>query len=386
MTIRQCIQACVASILLAGVLSGGWSMAIAADFDEQLRRVAREITRGAAKGRIHRLAVEPFADLECRVTRTGRLLAAELTTELAANRSVQVIDQRQLAARLEKREASLLSGLSPKELSQIGKELGLDGIVAGSVVESASQIRLTVKLIAVKNGNLVAAAKTTLPRSGLLAELAEPAVKPLPPLQKPDAPVAQNEGKQPPEGMALIPAGPFLYGEGDQQRAVTLPAFWIDLFEVTNSRYAKFRVREYDQIESHRPVTNVSWNQARQFCQSQGKRLPTEQEWEKAARGTDGRQYPWGNAYDPALVNAESRHSSPTDVGKFEEGRSPHGLYDMAGNAMEWTDSGEELVKTYRGGSWASPPEDVRATSGGSIAPAHRLPDLGFRCAMDGPR
>jgi formylglycine-generating enzyme required for sulfatase activity len=386
MIIRTCIQIGIAGILFAGMLLGSRSTVMAVDFDEQLRRVAREITEGAAKGRIHKLAVEPFADLEGKVTQTGRLLAAELTTELVANRSVQVIDQRQLAARLEKREAALLSGLSRKELSQIGKELGFDGIIAGLVVESAKQIRLTVKLIAVKNGSLVAASRTTLSRTGLLAELSEPPAKFPPSIQKSDVPPAQDARSRFPEGMVLIPAGPFLYGEGDRQQTVVLPAFWIDLFEVTNIRHAEFRLTEYDPIESHRPVTNVSWNQARQFCQSQGKRLPTEREWEKAARGTDGRQYPWGNAYDPALVNAESRHSGPTDVGTFEEGRSPYGLYDMAGNVWEWTDSGEELVKTYRGGSWASPPEDVRATSGGSIAPAHRLPDLGFRCAMDGPR
>lgn len=366
---------------------------MAADFDEQLRKVAREITKGAAKGRIHRLAVEPFADLEGRVTQTGRLLAAELTTELAADRAVQLIDQRQLAAHLEKRKAVLLSGLSHQELSQIGKDLGLDGIVAGSVVESASRIRLTVKLIAVKNGSLVAAAKTTLPKTGLLAELAGPVTEPPRPLQQPGAPRTESEAPsiqgsegRPPEGMALIPAGPFLYGKGDRQRTVTLPAFWIDLFEVTNSQYAEFRAVNYDPLASHQPVANVSWNQARQFCRSKGRRLPTEQEWEKAARGEDGRLYPWGNAYDPALVNAESRHHGPTDVGKFEEGRSPYGLYDMAGNVMEWTDSGDEQVKVFRGGSWASAPQDVRVTSGNSIAPAHRLADLGFRCALDAPR
>jgi serine/threonine-protein kinase len=157
----------------------------------------------------------------------------------------------------------------------------------------------------------------------------------------------------------------------------------MDLFEVTNARYAEFRVIEYDPLASHRPVANVSWNQAAQFCRFHGKRLPTEQEWEKAARGTDGRQYPWGNTYEPVLLNADNRFGETTSVGRFEEGRSPYGLYDMAGNVMEWTDSGDEQVKVFRGGSWVSSPPDVRATSRGSIAPAYRLPDLGFRCAMD---
>lgn len=386
MTIGRCSLFGLAGILLAGTLSGGWSAVAATDFDEQLRRVAREISSGAAKGRINRVAVEPFADVEGHVSRLGRVLATELTAELAADRSVQVIDPQRLASYLGKQEAALLSGLSQIKLAQAGKELGIDGIVAGTVSETTNQIRLTVKLIAVKSGSLMAASSATLPKSGLLAELSDPSTMPSPPPATSEAPPAQTPQSQPPEGMALIPAGPFLYGEGDQEGALTLPAFWIDLFEVTNSRYGEFRARGYSQIEAHRPVANVTWNQASQFCRFYGKRLPTEQEWEKAARGEDGRRYPWGKTYDPALVNAESRHRGPTDVGKFEEGRSPYGLYDMAGNVMEWTDSGDEQLKIFRGGSWASPPSDVRTTSRSSIAPAYRLPDLGFRCAMDGPR
>jgi formylglycine-generating enzyme required for sulfatase activity len=312
----------------------------------------------------------------------GRLLADELATELAVSPSVQIVDQRQLASYLEKRKVLLLSGLARTELTKAGRDLRLDGIVAGTVVESSTQIRLTVKLIALESGSLVAASRATLPKSGLLAELARPSAPPA----KSEAPPAPRSQNQAPDGMTLVPAGPFMYGEGDRQRTITLPAFWIDLFEVTNARYAEFRAIEYDPIESHRPVTNVSWNQARQFCQSQGKRLPTEQEWEKAARGTDGRQYPWGNDYDPALVNAGGRHGSPTDVGKFEDGRSLYGLYDMAGNVWEWTDSENGEVEAYRGGSWASSSQDVRVTSGGVLAPTHRLPDLGFRCALDGPK
>ncbi len=374
------------------MLFGDRPAVMAADFNEALRLVARDISGGAVKSRLHRLAVEPFTDLEGRTTRTGRLLAAELTAELAARRSILIIDQQRLAAYLEQRHAASLSGLPQDQLAKAGKELGLDGIVAGSVVESASRIRLTVKLIAVRNGSLTAVARTTLPRSGLLAELADPPAGPAS-LQKPNASHTQSEipsvhdsARHPPDGMTLIPAGPFLYGEGDRQRTVTLPAFWIDLFEVTNGQYAEFRDVEHDALASHRPVANVSWTQATQFCWSRGKRLPTEQEWEKASRGTDGRLYPWGNTYDSALVNAESRHRGMSDVGKFEDGRSPYGLYDMAGNVMEWTGSGDDQVKVFRGGSWASSQSDVRTTSAGSIAPAHRLSDLGFRCAMDGPR
>jgi formylglycine-generating enzyme required for sulfatase activity len=373
-------------VLLAHILPGTLSPVAAVDFDERLRQAARELAKGAAASRMQRVAVEPFTDLEGKVSQLGRVLADELTIELTADHSVQVIDQRQLVAYLEKRSAVLLSGFSRQELSKVGKELDLDGVVAGSAVESANQIRLTVKLISVKSGHLVAAAKTTLPKADFLAALAEPAITPSPPLERPDPAPTPSAQTQPPEGMILVPAGSFLYGEGDQERTLTLPAFWIDVFEVTNGRYGEFREREYKLIESHRPVTNVSWSQARQFCRFYGKRLPTEQEWEKAARGEDGRQYPWGNAYDPALVNSEGRHRGPTDVGKFEDGRSPYGLYDMAGNVMEWTDSGDDQIKVYRGGSWASPPSDVRTAIRGSIAPAYRLPDLGFRCAMDGPK
>ena len=377
----------IAGILTAGLLVGSPGSAGSAEFDEHLQALASEIAGGAEKKRIHRLAVEHFVDQDGNISRLSRVLATELAAELASGRSFQVIDQQQVVAYLGTQRSPLLSSLSRERLARAGKDLGIDAIVAGSVIETTSQVRLIVKLIAVRNGSLAATARATLPKSGLLAELAGPESEPSPqPLQNPESSPARSEGGQAPQGMALIPAGPFLYGEGDQQRTITLPAFWIDLFEVTNTRYAKLRVLDFEPIAAHRPVSNISWNQAKQYCLSQGKRLPTEQEWEKAARGEDGRRYPWGNTFDPAVVNAGSRERGTTDVGKFEDGRSPYGLYDMAGNVMEWTDSGDDLVRVYRGGSWASPPSDVRTTSRGSIAPGYRLLDLGFRCAMDGSK
>jgi formylglycine-generating enzyme required for sulfatase activity len=372
--------------MAVGILACSLLAAAAGADDSLLHPLAKDLAKQAAASRLPRLAVEPFTDLEGRMTPVGRLLAAELTVELAVYRSIQMMDHRQLTAHLDRRAVSSLSGLPKAQLAKIGQELEIDAVVAGTIVESGSQVRLTVRLIAVKNSRLAGSVRRKLPKSGLFAEPTEPSAPLPPPPAMSESSHARSPQSRPPEDMVLVPAGSFLFGDDAQRRSATLPAFLIDLFEVTNARYAGFRDHEYDPLASHRPVVNVSWNQARQFCLSQGRRLPTEEEWEKAARGTDGRLYPWGNDYDPARANAGQRFPGPTNTGAFEEGRSPYGLYDMAGNVAEWTESSDGDVKVYRGGSWASAPEGVRVTSRGIIAPAHRLPDLGFRCAMDGPR
>lgn len=374
-----------AAITFAVALLSASSLAAAPDFDEQLKQIARELAKGATQHRIHRIAVEPFTDLAGSITPAGRFLAGELSVELLTH-GIQVIDQNQLVAQLQKRNLAQFSTLARADLEAVGKELGLDGVIAGSVVESATHLRLMTKLIAVRTAILVAAAKATMPRTGLLAELVPPPAEPPQPAQKPEEASAQSGETQQPDGMVLVPAGPFIYGEGEQQRTITLPAFWMDVYEVTNGRYAELRVIQYDQMKTHHPVTNVTWHQARQFCLAKGKRLPTEQEWEKAARGADGRLYPWGNTYEPSYVNAENHLAGSTWVGRFDEGRSPYGLYDMAGNVMEWTDSGDDQARVFRGGSWASSPQDVRVTSRSTIASAFPLIDLGFRCAKDGPK
>jgi len=373
------------AITLTVALTCAPSVAETADFDEQLKQIARDLAKGADQQRIHRIAVEPFTDVGGSVTPAGRFLAEELSVELLT-KGMQVIDQNQLVAHLQKRNLARFSTLPRADLEAMGKELGLDGVVAGSIVESATEVRVTTKLIAVRTAMLVAAAKATLPRAGLLAGLLQPPVEPAQRASKSEEAPFQTDETQQPEGMVLIPAGPFIYGEGEQQRTITLPAFWMDLYEVTTGRYAELRLIQYDQVKTHHPVTNVTWHQARQFCLAKGKRLPTDLEWEKAARGTDGRFYPWGNTYAPGSVNAENRLGGSTWVGRFEEGRSPYGLYDMAGNVMEWTDSGDEQSKVFRGGSWASSSQDVRVTSRSSTTPAFPLIDLGFRCAKDGPK
>lgn len=219
--------------------------------------------------------------------------------------------------------------------------------------------------------------------------------------------------------MVLIPAGPFIMGsdtdEPDEtpRREVDLPAFEIDIFEVTNAQFAVF-VEEtgyktdaeksgdmswrdfYTEGKDNHPVVKVSWFDAVAYCQWAGKRLPTEAEWEKAARGTDGRIYPWGNEWDPTKANSyEAGIRDTTAVGSFGAGASPYGVYDMAGNVWEWTADWYlpypgstyrdpfygERFRITRGGGWFDEAPQLRASNRNSTSPTAANDDLGFRCA-----
>ena len=231
------------------------------------------------------------------------------------------------------------------------------------------------------------------------------------------APVIEATGKDgAPE--LRIAEGPFVMGddENSPRREVYTDAFYIDKFEVTAGRYAKFlkatgSVRppdEWDEVDLTRasefPVVGVDWHDAQAYCQWAGKRLPTEAEWEKAARGTDGRLYPWGNdapnaeRANFANTSTETYGGGLARVGAHAAGSSPFGVQDMAGNASEWVAdwhaesfarsdarnpqgpaSGQ--AKVIRGGGRFDPADRIAATKRYFANPDQRLPDLGFRCA-----
>jgi formylglycine-generating enzyme required for sulfatase activity len=226
--------------------------------------------------------------------------------------------------------------------------------------------------------------------------------------------------------MVLIPAGPFTMGGGPEgdfdeqpQREIYLDAFYMDKYEVDNANYRRFvkMTKRHEQfipvfeddvnllMGDQQPAVGVTWLDAQAYCQWAGKRLPTEAEWEKAARGTDGREYPWGDQFDPRFANGngeEDGYKYTAPVKSFEEGRSPYGLYNMAGNASEWVndwydqfyyktapfkdpkgpETGKVLV--YRGGSFNNSQKDLRASKRfGGGHPERADSTIGFRCARD---
>ncbi|HPC18489.1 MAG TPA: SUMF1/EgtB/PvdO family nonheme iron enzyme [Candidatus Hydrogenedentes bacterium] len=210
-----------------------------------------------------------------------------------------------------------------------------------------------------------------------------------------------TEGKAP-EGMVLIPAGPFIMGlngaspDEKPQRTLELPAFYMDQYEVTNAEFKLvFPDHVFPDDAKDKPVTGVSFVQASAYAKAVGKRLPTEEEWEKAARGTDGREYPWGMEFVPENCNSGSEGT--IRVGRCRMGVSPFKCYDMAGNAYEWTASwyqaypgNPDVTKDYgqqfrvlRGGSYKSDRFGVRCARRHYDHMESRQPDYGFRCAKD---
>lgn len=235
------------------------------------------------------------------------------------------------------------------------------------------------------------------------------------------ATTAKKPSKAAPKDMVFVPAGDFTMGSNDwwpksqPEHTRNVDAFFIDKYEVTNKKYKEFTDATKRSIPDHwvggkipagkenHPVVYVTWDDADAYCKWNGKRLPHEAEWEKAARGTDKRAFPWGDKFDKNKGNTpQYGHEDTLPVGSFESGKSPYGVYDMAGNAWEWVEEWfkpypgnthpdenyGEKYKVLRGGSWY----DCTYYKCGISAPSYnriffhsktKNNNFGFRCAKD---
>jgi formylglycine-generating enzyme required for sulfatase activity/uncharacterized caspase-like protein len=188
------------------------------------------------------------------------------------------------------------------------------------------------------------------------------------------------------EGMVLIPAGRFVYGKPGSQETKVLGGFYMDIQEVTQKDYERVIGKNPSGTkgENH-PVEKVTWQEAKEYCQRIGKRLPTSEEWEKAARGGTSSKYYWGNTLRKNSANCNNCNGqwdgSKTDpVGSFPP--NPLGLYDMAGNVWEWVeDSYNKQFKVLRGGSWMDDFRQTQSAASYFVMPDNRSSDIGFRCA-----
>ncbi|MBI3805805.1 MAG: SUMF1/EgtB/PvdO family nonheme iron enzyme [Nitrospirae bacterium] len=219
--------------------------------------------------------------------------------------------------------------------------------------------------------------------------------------------------------MVLIPAGDFIMGEdffkknAGPRHTVHLDDYYIDQYDVTNAHYKRFvdathrtppshwKDDQYPPGKANHPVTFVNWFDADAYCKWEGKHLPSEQEWEKAARGSDGRMFPWGAKYEAKRANVPMEEiKDTTPVNAFPDGRSPYGVYDMSGNVFQWTSDwflpypgnnvphpnyGEKL-KVLRGGSFFDCSYykcglSFQTFNRISLAPATKAISAGFRCA-----
>lgn len=224
--------------------------------------------------------------------------------------------------------------------------------------------------------------------------------------------------------MLLVPAGEFMMGSDNGYsnekpvHQVDLGAFYMDAYEVTNARYkvceevgvcdppeilsSKKRSTYYvNGLYSNYPVINVNWDMAKTYCEWRDMQLPTEAQWEKAAKGTDGRTYPWGEGFSCDKANYQRCIGDTVAVGSYESDKSPYGIYDMAGNVTEWVadwysetyyqdaplsnpfgpNSGIDRV--YRGGSWVDYENVMRTSVRLRGDPANSNDNLGFRCVSD---
>ena len=224
-------------------------------------------------------------------------------------------------------------------------------------------------------------------------------------------------------GMVLVPEGEFEMGSEDGWESeqpvhtVYLFSFWIDQTEVTIQQYklcveaeACEEPRDPDSFTrngyytnaafNNYPVINVSWYDAVKYCEWAGRRLPTEAEWEKAARGVDGNIYPWGDGINCELANYVGCVGDTDEVGSYPLGASPYGVLDMSGNVWEWVadwyfigyyeespldyplgpESG--AYRVVRGGSWNDYDWYLRTTTRYSYFPDNKRVSIGFRCAL----
>jgi formylglycine-generating enzyme required for sulfatase activity/curli biogenesis system outer membrane secretion channel CsgG len=347
-----------------------------------------------------RIRLVSFWDFDTNNTFSPKSVMDYLSVALTKEGHLRVVDRENIRLITEEQQLNQAVFIDEQSAKRLGELYGVDGFIYGGIKRRPDGTYLaSLKLMNVFNGVIEWADLIPMQDTPLGAALNG---------KGPAAPAA-------PPGMVLVPEGPFLMGSNDgqgiaaPQHRVNLYGFFIDETEVSNAEYQRFvDARHYRAPvgwQGHNfpggagdlPVVGVNWEDAKRYCEFAGKRLPSEEEWEKAARGSNGVAYPWGSdTFSPGFtVTRESGIKSAVPVQQQNRDVSPFNVHNMSGNVREWVadalhaypggsgmaDSRFSKERVVRGGSWATTYENARTFFRGSSNPSLAWQDLGFRCA-----
>ena len=208
-------------------------------------------------------------------------------------------------------------------------------------------------------------------------------------------PIGDGSVKHPVDGSLMVKIEGSVFLHGPSNEPVWLPAFYMDVYPVSNAEYARFLKATERTVPQHwdaeeppehladHPAVFVTWRDATAYADWAGKALPSSQQWEKAARGTRGTAYPWGDQPTPAKCNVrENGVGASTAVSCYQSGVSPYGMYDMCGNVWEWCSTESRPGRhELKGGAWTSPFDRATPSSFNDAAETMCDDDTGFRCA-----
>jgi eukaryotic-like serine/threonine-protein kinase len=322
--------------------------------------------------------------------------------------------------------------LTAKEQDQAAAQVaGINTIEAGFALSNEVNDEGSEVIAAIATStNALTQTPPSIPTAVPSTNIPAPTSTPLPSPTLPPSPTPVVVNSIDDAELVYIPSGeftmgsdpkddPYFFGSEGPQHMVYLDGYWIYRTEVTNAMYEKCveanecpkpinngsnTRRSYygNQDYADHPVVYITWRNASSYCQWAGGRLPTEAEWEKSARGSDGRLFPWGNqAPQPDHANYGARDTEA--VGSYPEGASPYGVLDMAGNVIEWVRDYFQAAyyqvsvyenplgpisgstRVYRGGAYHNPAASIRTVMRGSRSESHANVDIGFRCVLDVP-